>query len=126
MLPFQPESTAQLRARFPEAIKEIQDVLAIIKDRSLRPGLKRKHVFDFQDGCRLIISIDREGLIKLFHVSSSINLEHGMKNKLKFISQMEYTKHVINHINELEHPKKRIYIEKMFTPKGVFHIFSEV
>lgn len=61
MIPFKAESDKQLRDRFQEAIDFTWDARHI-QDNPVeadRPGLHRKHVFDFRTGWRLIISKER-------------------------------------------------------------------
>jgi|SRR5688572_4008147 len=67
-LDFNPEPLESLKARFPKAIDTIWGK---IKTED-RPGMYREHVFDFEDGLRMIIS--REVLIDpepVIHVSAS-------------------------------------------------------
>lgn len=58
MLPFEPELEAEIMARFPAALAEVQDARAIERDPRLRPSLNRRHVFDFANGIRLCASRD--------------------------------------------------------------------
>jgi hypothetical protein len=54
-LPFQAESDESAKARVPAALRRVF-VLEDLRDPSQRPGLLREHVFDFQDGMRMIVS----------------------------------------------------------------------
>lgn len=60
-LEYQPEHEADILARLPEAFAVLQDSDAIIAGNHPRPGLQRKHVFDFANGIRLIASLDTRG-----------------------------------------------------------------
>ena len=77
-LPFQPEPLERLQARFSAAIATEWDADDLTRKRLAnpdhpdRPGQCRTHVFDTEDGYRLIISRERsqsEGLY--LHVSAS-------------------------------------------------------
>lgn len=72
MLPFEPELEESLKARYSDAVREPVDIERLGKNPEDRPGLKRKHVFDFFDGLRLIISKDSSGSVTALHVSASM------------------------------------------------------
>jgi hypothetical protein len=55
----QSEPLAALRARYGEAVRDVYDHACIAAGQQNRPSNQRKHVFDFQDGLRLIVSRDR-------------------------------------------------------------------
>jgi hypothetical protein len=65
-LQFEPESIESARERFEVAIEPIFDAY------SLRPVLSRQHVFDFDDGVRLVVTRDRMGAEFRIHISASI------------------------------------------------------
>lgn len=54
MLPFEPEYTRVLRARFPDAVDRVYNYAKGIPNPI--PSLTRRHVFDCYDGMRLIIT----------------------------------------------------------------------
>ena len=58
-LPFEPELTEFLRNRFLEATKNIYDSVDIERLKQERFSKDRKHVFDFQDGVRFVVSKER-------------------------------------------------------------------
>jgi hypothetical protein len=58
ILPFEPEPLESLQARFPKALERIW-VVPSNGDMPDRPGMHREHLFDFESGLRLLISIDR-------------------------------------------------------------------
>jgi hypothetical protein len=72
MLPYHPEPLEALQARYPKALEPIFDV------RDWRPGWpvpvswQRRHVFDHDDGLRLIVSRDRLADAVRLHVSASL------------------------------------------------------
>lgn len=71
-LPFQPEPIASMRARYPAARKTLYVQEDVAAGRQVAPSGLRQHVFDFEDGLRLIISRDRDptGLV-VMHLSAS-------------------------------------------------------
>lgn len=74
-LPFEPQPMAALQERFAEALRRVFDYRAGVPDEI--PSGLREHVFDFEDGVRMIVSRDMEdeGGVYL-HVSASV--EPGM------------------------------------------------
>jgi hypothetical protein len=77
-LPFQPETTEQLKARFEKAMETVYDADAIMNESTDRPVLHREHVFDFEDGIRLIISKDKTMGRVYLHVSASCQSQKVM------------------------------------------------
>ena len=78
MIDFEPEIESQLKGRYFEAVAKIYDAVEISKDPETRPGKLRKHVFDFFDGCRMIVSKERmpNGKVVL-HFSASFQEGYG-------------------------------------------------
>ena len=54
--PFQPEAWETMIARFPAAVAPLYDVTATNLNA---PGLQRRHIFDFPDGLRMIVSREK-------------------------------------------------------------------
>lgn len=67
-LPIKPEPLHEMRARYLDAVNYVVDAEGIQLGTVSRPGEQRRHVFDCQDGIRLIISQDTPGVI---HLSAS-------------------------------------------------------
>ena len=67
-IPHDPERFMALKRRFPKAIEKIHDV---------RTGARAEHIFDFEDGFRLIVSRDATGEdpAEIIHFSVSFNPE---------------------------------------------------
>ncbi len=84
-IPFKPEPDEALKARVYAAAADVYDILEVAKDLSTTPSKKPKHVFDFVDGMRLIISRDREGKHGPAHLHLSMSFEKGtlLYNRLK-------------------------------------------
>jgi hypothetical protein len=59
MMRFQPESFLQNRQRFPDALKPVYKLHLVQAGLDPVPGTLRKHVFDFLNGVRLILSVDQ-------------------------------------------------------------------
>jgi hypothetical protein len=74
-LPFLPEPEAQLKARYAAALDPVYDPHEVIDGKVKRPGQQRKHVFDTEDGYRLIISRERlKGAPPVLHISVSLDV----------------------------------------------------
>lgn len=73
-LPFTPESIESAATRYWLAVKDVVDVRDVINSGGAgSPGKNRKHVFDFEDGLRMIVSRDRLSSDKvILHVSGSM------------------------------------------------------
>lgn len=75
-IPFQPEPVEKLKARYSEALKDTYIQLDVSRGLQSRPGEHRKHVFDFYDGIRLIVSKEKSPLNAggkiLIHYSGSV------------------------------------------------------
>ena len=74
-LPGQPESLESMRSRFSKAIAHAVSVEKVAKDprNAYYPSKYRTHVFDSEDGIRLIVSRDRDGDQEVIHVSASLS-----------------------------------------------------
>jgi hypothetical protein len=77
MLPAEPESLEIIKARFPKALEPVWRISKIVKPGAKRPGLYREHVFDFEDGIRMIASRDTDGKETWLHLSFSVSAEIG-------------------------------------------------
>ena len=69
-LPHESEPLAKLRARYAAALAPIHDAESLMLGTVERPGQRRRHVFDFDCGYRLIVSRERmpTGVVRT-HVS---------------------------------------------------------
>jgi len=72
-LPFEAEPDDTIRARLHKALNPVY-IQELIEKGGPRPGQFRKHVFDFTDGVRMIVSIERPNVAadKVLHVSFSV------------------------------------------------------
>ena len=68
-VPIKPEPVEALRARYAEAVAAVVDEESIRLGLAVPPSSKRQHVFDFEDGVRLIVSQDKPGIL---HISASV------------------------------------------------------
>lgn len=71
-LDYDAEPFAELRARYAAALEPVYDPVKLIEGNYIRPGEQRRHVFDFTDGLRLIISRDVLDDLPVIHVSASV------------------------------------------------------
>ena len=121
MLPFEPEPGFLLTKRYKDAVQRIY--LLKEMDGPNRPSINRKHVFDFQDGLRLIVSRERcdDGEV-ILHWSASIHEDHLTRPKFKGPEFMQF---VMEHMAELweEVGCTKGQVMAVSTEKGVFHFF---
>ena len=94
MIPFEPETEEALANRYPEAIAEAINVEDIKAGKRETPGKERRHVFDFYDGLRLIISRETNGEVEFVHFSASMN----PVNPFNEDGKVDYIKFVVGHI----------------------------
>ncbi len=91
MIPFQPETIDEVKRRYPSAVRDVYDTKQIHLGHQERPSNQRKHVFDFFDGMRLIISHET-GEIKpsdcdeFVHVSASFEEKSLIASKLRHLA----------------------------------------
>jgi len=71
MLPIEPESFDAMKARFALAVAEPVDTNEVREGLRPPPSRDRRHVFDFEDGMRLVVSVDRVIDKEFLHVSAS-------------------------------------------------------
>ena len=72
-LTWQPEKSEQLKERFNKVISRVFDIEKMMNGEGQRPGELRDHVFDFEDGIRLIASMDKVDGHIFLHVSGSLH-----------------------------------------------------
>lgn len=82
MIAYDPQPLDQLRARYFEALKPLVDVAAVMADENLSPGKRDLHVFDFEDGLRLIVSRDTNTGNVWLHFSASMRAGSPIERKL--------------------------------------------
>lgn len=86
MLPFQPESMESAKARF-RVIFAAHRVVMESSPPVVHPALDRNHVFDFEDGVRMIATVEKfDDGQKLLHVSFSWYAGAGHKYTLAALS----------------------------------------
>lgn len=107
-LPFKPEPLAAMRARYPEAVKDVMDYESYVLGTIQRPGQSRRHVFDHEDGLRLIFSRDSsdKGLVFL-HASASIESGSRLFHEARGISRRSggSLNHVMDWLDGLARPR---------------------
>jgi len=72
-LPIEPEPLEDIKARFHLALEGVVDGAKVASGEVERPAIDRKHVFDFENGMRLIVSVDKNFGMTFLHVSVSVN-----------------------------------------------------
>jgi hypothetical protein len=79
-VPFNPEPMDRLQARYKDAIRELIDPRDILAKKRKPPSSDARHVFDTEDGLRLIISLERmpDGRVVIHMSASFTGLAIGM------------------------------------------------
>jgi len=70
---FVPEPNDRLIARFQQALEPTYDAMQIAEGKVDRPGQQRKHVFDFEDGVRCVVSHEVHEGRKVLHMAFSLS-----------------------------------------------------
>lgn len=102
MIEFEPEAEFTMKARYEDAIKDVYDHSEMFDGENIKEGFeypssKRKHIFDFFDGCRLVISRERVAVGNILHVSASFRKGYGNDN-MDFEERLEL---IVLRVNEL-------------------------
>lgn len=75
-LPVLIETRAQIKERLPEAVQEVIPYADVITGKRHPPSKFRKHVFDFDDGIRMILDRHSFNNIERMHLSISFANRH--------------------------------------------------
>ncbi len=71
-VPYNPAPLEELRRRYDAAVADVYDHADVGTFGANRPSEKPQHVFDFEDGLRLIISRERSSPLEGIHISASL------------------------------------------------------
>ncbi len=116
MLPFEPETEEQISARFKDAVTPEYDVEYVFKHPDKTPTKLRKHVFDFQDGIRMGVSIDFYGGLRFMHFSFSVHPPRTQRN-------MDFALRILALVEKFDKPTRNSPAQHHVTPAGVEHFF---
>lgn len=134
MLPFNPQPTEELKARFPKALECIYDWEGGQKLRAsdrqpigavdYRQGPLHDHVFDFKDGLRLIVTQDLEEDGKVFlHLSAGAQPGTQVMNRFSYTGregQAVFKDLALRRYREISGDKVRLFFDE-FLPNGAAH-----
>ena len=117
-----PQSWEMLKARYQAALTPAYDVSLVLEGKLVAPSTLQKHVFDTEDGMRLVISTDITAGKHLLHFSASVwdeskvsNLRRTQKWVLKNLHRLSGTKYVLSDMTEVA-----------VSLAGVIHMFKAV
>jgi hypothetical protein len=119
-LPQEPESLEKMKARFPAALAEFVDVEEVGRNPAKAPGKNRKHVFDFADGMRLVVSTDIIEKKVLVHISVSGDARYA---KSIHNSQEEFDEDLWLRLAALLGHRPPSSVQHFLSNSGVFHLF---
>lgn len=124
-LPTKPEPLEQLRARYPLALEPTY--LVIDEEQALWHGIgqKPKHVFDFPDGLRFIISRERMVGTQEVVIHVSVSFDAGSKHFAEIrdgmMSLKDLHRFVRYHFFDLSADGRPLEFVLMKLPKGIPH-----
>jgi hypothetical protein len=97
-LPFEPESLERQRARYAAAVEPLYDQLSVAAERQPVPSGLRPHVFDSEDGLRLMVSREQtpDGRI-VIHLSASVHPASALfwNARAGVVSPQDFIDHVV-------------------------------
>ncbi len=128
MVPIRPEHIDSLQARFAQALTPVYDARKLLeemrRDPSSRPGMKQKHVFDFEIGVRVIVSMEQDTrpqadmLDPYLHASFSIFSEEMPFTKGTVVREMRTLMELLS--------RGRLPVPDVTqTAKGIVHFFYD-
>jgi len=124
MLPREPETLAEMKLRFPKAVESVIDIYKVRSGEQESPNNLRKHVFDFPDGMRMIVSRDvfDDGRV-LYHASASGSEAYGESIRDEGVRGV--AEDLLLRLAALrgEHPSNEI--SSFVSKKGMLHIMFE-
>ena len=124
MLDYDPQPLGKMKARFLQAVEFPVDSEAVLSGRRLPPSSERKHVFDFEDGMRIIVSIDKMDNRYFMHCSASGTKEYADTIKSDGLPGM--IEDILLRLAAMSGGPPGNNIQSMMTERGVMHIMFEV
>ena len=98
-LPFEPESRESIKARFAAALGPEVDVKRVAAGKEPLISHDRRHVFDYEDGYRLIASTDKDDFrCRMVHLSFGIAEHHGQTRQDLLDTARERAKELVGDI----------------------------
>lgn len=89
MLEFKPESLESMRCRLPAALSTTYDVEALQAHRGKPPCKLRQHVFDYEDGIRCVLAVDRYRDKLILHLAYCVRQVNPDMTLRHFLSRIE-------------------------------------
>lgn len=122
MLEFEPEIESSLQSRYPKALEVVYDHDNVDDVLENRPGTKREHVFDFFDGCRMIVSRESmEGCPAVLHFSMS--LKEGYSSQPE--NEMAAVSLAVSHAVELMGEPFEGRVSAVIDKEGIVHLIYD-
>jgi len=120
MLEFKPETIIALKERYKEAIATAYSTEHISKNPQERPGAKRQHVFDFEDGIRIIVSRDLLKGQEFLHFSGS-----AMPSIYKGLSDHSLLSRMIINFAKISNYSGKVQLAG-FSKEGIPHFYIKL
>ncbi len=122
-LPWEPEPVEKIQARFAASLAPVYEVYDAARAIQLKIGRQRKHVFDLENGFRIICSIERygPGAAPNLHISFSTILGRDSSGGMSGKQIIGYFHQVAKEIS-----RGRLDIaEVKVTENGIVHFYYE-
>jgi len=129
-LPHQPEELEAMRKRYPAAIEKKYNLLAVEMGLQVEPAAKQHHLFDFDDGLRIIISRDTQDGIVVIHFSGSIEPGWPLYQRATagHLTATELLALIVTRFRDISGDQRQVHLVGLSPVKKVphFHIFENV
>lgn len=123
MLDIMPETFDQIKARFPFALEQPIEVSEVAQGKVLAASKRRTNVFDFDDGMRMVVSIDKSEDSQFLHVSASGTEEYAKGIRDEGLDG--FVEDVILRLFGLIGKEQPGNAQVMLTEEGVLHLVYE-
>jgi hypothetical protein len=117
MIPFKPESIDSLKDRFCDALIDSYDVEEVRKGNIDAPSGQGQHIFDFEDGLRMIVSRDVSDGQDFIHISGSFGDE-----RLQQLSLEDGLAQIVKKYAMLSGDKSQRKMDYYVSEAGVVHL----
>ena len=124
MLPVEPETLAELKVRFPQAVESVIYIEKVRSGEQVSPSTLREHVFDFPDGMRMIVSREDLGDGNVFyHASASGTEKYGESIKDEGLSGV--AEDLMLRLSALRDTHPSTQVSSFVSDAGILHIMFE-
>ena len=124
---FKAETISSLSDRLPDALIDLWDADSFI-DGGPVPGANRQHVFDFDDGLRMIINREIQNKKETFHISASPQdgpmLGNRDPDKCAVHNAIQFVVRRLNDIGLMDIIGEDVNYCVVITERGIIHLLA--